>query len=236
MKHTHTADELDYGITEIAGYTVDIEQDTDPEGSREWDNLGTMACWHNSYKLGDEQPSEDAAEYIRGLVCDSIDDTGIDYDDDDADDQYDALIRKQFDKDYYTLPLILYDHSGISMSTSRGWPYNCPWDAGQVGFIYVSKEKLKAEGLADRDPYAILKQEVTTYDQYLSGDVYSYTITDPDDGTVDGCCGFYGSDYVKEQAIEALNAILEGKDREHLDQVKTWIKNRVPYQYRTELN
>ena len=38
---------------------------------------------------------------------------------------------------YVILPLYLYDHSGITMSTG---PFSCPWDSGQVGWIYASKK------------------------------------------------------------------------------------------------
>src|SRR3990167_995153 len=34
------------------------------------------------------------------------------------------------------LPLYLYDHSGLAINTTG---FHCPWDSGQVGFIYVSK-------------------------------------------------------------------------------------------------
>lgn len=40
--------------------------------------------------------------------------------------------------DAICLPLYLYDHGGITMSTS---PFSCPWDSGQVGVIYCTKEK-----------------------------------------------------------------------------------------------
>ena len=33
------------------------------------------------------------------------------------------------------LPLYLYDHSGITMNTCG---FSCPWDSGQVGWIYAS--------------------------------------------------------------------------------------------------
>jgi len=40
---------------------------------------------------------------------------------------------------YVILPLYLYDHGGITMSTN---PFSCPWDdGGQVGWIYASKQK-----------------------------------------------------------------------------------------------
>ena len=238
MKHKHTADELDYGTTQIAGYTVELVQDIDAESPREYDNIGTMVCWHRNYTLGDEQPNvyggESPEDYIRNLVAFSIDDTSVDYDDEDADEQYAELVRKQFAKDYFLLPLILYDHSGISMSTTTEWPYNCPWDAGQVGFIYASKAKLKEEGIMDGAK--ALRQEVETYDQYLRGDVYGYTITDPEGEHVDSCWGFIGGDYAMEQAIEALNSALDDKHRGHMDDVKTWIKHGVPLEIRQELS
>jgi hypothetical protein len=34
--------------------------------------------------------------------------------------------------------LYLYDHSGITISTS---PFSCGWDSGQVGFIYLTRQK-----------------------------------------------------------------------------------------------
>ena len=43
---------------------------------------------------------------------------------------------------YVILPLYLYDHSGITMSTSV---FSCPWDSGQVGWIYAEKKKLIEE-------------------------------------------------------------------------------------------
>jgi hypothetical protein len=43
--------------------------DRDAESPREYDNVGTMACWHRRYKLGDvqpeERPDETSASYRR---------------------------------------------------------------------------------------------------------------------------------------------------------------------------
>ena len=41
---------------------------------------------------------------------------------------------------YVILPLYLYDHSGITISTR---PFSCPWDSGQVGWIYASKDTFR---------------------------------------------------------------------------------------------
>jgi hypothetical protein len=43
---------------------------------------------------------------------------------------------------YVILPLYLYDHGGITMSIG---PFSCPWDSGQVGWIYAPKQKFIEE-------------------------------------------------------------------------------------------
>lgn len=40
------------------------------------------------------------------------------------------------------LPLYLYDHSGITMNTCG---FSCPWDSGQVGWIYYRMFRIAAE-------------------------------------------------------------------------------------------
>ena len=40
------------------------------------------------------------------------------------------------------LPLYLYDHSGITMNTTG---FSCPWDSGQVGWIYADRRRIEAE-------------------------------------------------------------------------------------------
>lgn len=41
---------------------------------------------------------------------------------------------------YVILPLYLYDHSGITISTE---PFSCPWDSWQVGWIYAPKDTFR---------------------------------------------------------------------------------------------
>ena len=45
-------------------------------------------------------------------------------------------------KDIIVLPVYLYDHSGISLSTA---PFSCSWDSGQVGYIYELKSNIRKE-------------------------------------------------------------------------------------------
>lgn len=200
------------------GFHIIIEQDTDEkESPREWENLGTMVCWHRRYDLGDEQPKCDPIDYMRSMLSDNKINLVInspeyciwaDHFNEPDDECYpenwleqlsDSEIQEQFNKYYVVLPLYLYDHSGISMSTSHSYPYNDRWDAGQVGFIYVDKVTAREE--FDNDDQKIinsLKGEVKTYDDYLRGNVYGYGIFDIQEDeeydwsdSLESCWGYY---------------------------------------------
>lgn len=101
----------------------------------------------------------------------------------------------------YALPIYMYDHSGVSIRTS---PFGCRWDSGQVGYIYMTKEKAKAEGLAN--PLATLEHEVKTMDSYLRGEVFGYQVYDAEDQELDSCWGFIGDmNYCIEEAISVAD-------------------------------
>jgi hypothetical protein len=80
--------------------------------------------------------------------------------------------------------------------------FSCPWDSGQVGFIYISLEKAREEYnwkriTKERREFLekILRAEVTEYDYYLTGSVYGFNITREDEDEevyVDSCWGFFG--------------------------------------------
>lgn len=172
--------------------TVKIIRDCDPESPREWDNLGTMVCAHRRYNLGDEDGLAKALRVIYKHLSDKqLDDMGFDAD-------HVPDVEKALEKtgQAIVLPLYLYDHSGITMSTS---PFSCRWDSGQVGFIYVTKEdvrneydwkRLTQERIQKIETY--LKGEVEVYDQYLTGDVWGFVSQEGDEE--DSCWGFFGSD------------------------------------------
>lgn len=161
--------------------TVKIIRDPSPENPREsWDNLGTMAAEHRRYALGDKRGQ---AKLAALLGCE-------------ADDYRRICERLEKRRDIIALPLYLYDHSGITISTT---PFSCPWDSGQVGFIFVTAEKVRAEydwkvitkaRRAKIEDY--LRGEVETYDQYLVGDVFGFEVEDDEGEMTDSCWGFYG--------------------------------------------
>ena len=160
--------------TDNEGNLVTIWQDEFFEDNpRDWDNMGVMACWHRRYNLGDEQPECSPSEYLEDLPEGTV-----------------------------ILPLYLYDHSGITMSTTA---FSCPWDSGQVGIIYATPEKVKEcfmDDNVDEDRVrSVLVGEVETYDMYLTGEVYGYEVQKPigcdacgnvEYEFVHNCGGFFG--------------------------------------------
>jgi hypothetical protein len=113
-----------------------------------------------------------------------------------------------FSKTDIVLPLFLYDHSGITMNTTG---FSCPWDSGQVGVIVARAAKIKAEfGNLKKETkehvITILKSEVSTYDQFLRGDIYGFVLEDENGDEIDSCWGFYGENPLENGMSEHLDA------------------------------
>lgn len=163
---------------------VKVLRDEDPMSPLEWDNLGVMACWHRRYNLGHVQPKESPQEWL----------------------------KENAPKGSIVLPLYLYDHSGITISTGA---FSCPWDSGQVGYIVATPAKIRECYMVKRitkaireKATAVLKQEVQTYDDFITGNVWGYTIEsvkncescgqktcgDDEIPVDDSCWGFFGDD------------------------------------------
>jgi len=170
-----------------------IEPDTNPLNPRtDFDNCGKMVCFHGRYTLGDAHDID-----FRAF--------------DGWEDMRDHLIK---DRDAVViLPLYLFDHSGITMSTS---PFGCRWDSGQVGFIVMDRETLLKE--APGHPKILtskakawathyLHSEVRVYDHYLTGDVYGYIIEDEQGETVEACWGFFGHNDCQKEGETVLASL-----------------------------
>ena len=98
----------------------------------------------------------------------------------------DELLEELEGGDYLYRPIYMFDHSGVTIRTT---PFSCPWDSGLLGYIFVKKGE---EGLTDEQLTSCLESEVKEYDDYLTGEVYGYTVTDEYGDVVDSCWGFYG--------------------------------------------
>lgn len=71
------------------------------------------------------------------------------------------------------------------------------FDSGQIGFLLVTREESE---IPEPDKYA--EGMVEEWNQYLSGDVWGFTVEDGDGNHIDSCWGFYGFDYCKTEALE----------------------------------
>lgn len=186
---------------EHQGYTIRIVRDSDPQNPRaEFDHLGTMVCFHRRYLLGDfgkgckDQPPF-RSEDFNGWA--------------DMENHIRTVLKAVVVK-----PIYLYDHSGLSISTK---PFSFPWDSGQVGFIYVTREKALSEYNTKRITQrlkeqidGVLEAEVSDYHAYISGDVFGYVVEDSDGNHIDSCFGYYGYKtdnyhYMIDQAKEAVD-------------------------------
>jgi hypothetical protein len=193
----------------------EIYYDETPESPREWDNMGTMVCFHGRYTLGDK--TELSSDQFEGW-----------------DELEKYLVKKK--KAVIIMPLYLYDHSGLRMKVGSFQGLlpqgHAEFDSGQVGFIYATEKQIKdmfgVKSVSNKTlkrAEEILRGEVETYDQYLMGDVYGYKVVEeipvtktyPDghkvtvteDKEIDSCWGYYGMDAVTDE----VNSILGVKKK-----------------------
>jgi hypothetical protein len=177
------------------GFEVVIEHDEFGEDPRTDDNVGVMVCVHGKYILGDKQ-FRDIEDMQNHMLSEDI---------------------------AVQLPLYLYDHSGLTMSTT---PFSCPWDSGQVGYIYATYERLQEEWPQFKNnPTVAMKesilnmlvQEVKTYDHYLRGEVYGYRIKSLADSNLidceDSCYGYYGDPKESGLVVDAKDAIMYATEK-----------------------
>ena len=178
--------------------TVSIYQDEGGESPREWCNLGKTAFFHRRYDLGDRGQDFDSPEEVKEWL--------------ETDEGKAAVV----------IPVYMYDHSGISLSTrNSGYPFNCRWVAGQLGIIYATEERIKEElQVAEVDDATRrmaekqLQDEIETLNQFVTGDVYYYSITDAEGEHLDGCGGVYGLQYCEEEARSVADGIIKARVKE----------------------
>lgn len=184
------------------GHNIEIIIDDNLDNCREWDNLGTMLCFHRRYTLGDKH--------------------NIRHEDFNGWDEVAEYLKKELNA-VIVLPLYLYDHSRLAMKVGSfvGHAVYAEWDSGQVGFIYVSREKLlkeyNAKKLSKRileRAESVLRSEVETYNDYLQGNVYGYIVEDEEGNEIDSCWGFYG-DY-EENALKEAKSIVDYREKENV--------------------
>ena len=154
------------------GYKVTIEQDSDPIAPDDSaDEHAFIVTTRNRYFQVDG-PNKETAD----TVGDNL---------------------EEWEKTHHVYKLNALIHSGIHLSiVSDLKEYYMGFDSGQIGFLLVTRDESEIP-----EPFKYAEGMVETWNQYLSGDVWGYTIEDGEGDHVDSCWGFYGFEYAKEEAL-----------------------------------
>lgn len=200
-------------------YALMVQPDDITISPRELDEpFGTMVCFHRRYELGDSHNYTDKDDFLREMYLKTVgnDERGME--------RYERMVwsRKMtgpnpderavdnamlnvISEKYIMMPLYLMDHSGLAMQTES---FHDPWDSGQVGWIYVSKEDAlkefggeKMTGAIRKKAEDLMRSEVAVYDSYLRGECYGFELYKHGE-LADSCWGFMGSltDVCKDMA------------------------------------
>lgn len=177
-----------------------IYQEEDAENPRSWDNLTKMVAFHTRYSLGDKKHGYKTEDF-NGW----------------------AELKKAIEKEDVAIikPLYMYDHSGITIKTT---PYECRWDSGQIGFVFITKKALRENFGVKRltkklieQADKILEAEVDIYRMYIEGDVYRFEeieiAENGEENDKDSCGGFFGTNW-------ATNGIAEHVSKEIAEVIK----------------
>jgi len=198
-------------IEEYKNYRINVDFDECPLNPRtDYDNSGTMICFHKRYMIGDktelDSTSFNSWAELKDYICKENDIAVI-------------------------LPVYMYDHSGITINTSG---FSCAWDSGQIGFIFITKEQVRQDYSCKRISPKIksqaekhLQAEIITYNRYLSGESYCYSIDSIDEENIDCAGGFDDQDYMIECAKELIDCLI--RDIANLKEIKQGDKNQMEF-------
>jgi hypothetical protein len=174
---------------QIGKYKIEVVQDEDPQSPDDWGNDDAFVVYdHGQFDVRRKgfEP-RDIFDHIQ-------------------------KVKRGFYDGYYVFVLYAYIHSGVVLSVgSHNFP-DARWDVSSTGFVLVKRQK----GWTWRRKTAFKVAESITEDwnQFLSGGVYGYKVTDTETDTeVDSCWGFYGElEICMTEATGITESIIE-KDK-----------------------
>lgn len=210
-----------YKVETIAyrGHDIEIYQDEFVDSPSDWND--NMVGWHREFTVENKHINRNIFGYILGLQKKDKDlqEEFLEYKDEAKD-----LLKK-----YHVFGLDAYIHSGIALHL-HGEGYRDRWDTSDyVGAVIVEKKEAKTR----KQAYKIASGIVETWNDYLSGNVYGYSV---DIGA--GCGGYYG-DYEKSGLLDDAKSEIDGyiKDTiaKHTKTRKAQIVNHVPLEKREPL-
>lgn len=190
----------------IGKYLIEIHSDPKPINPREeYYNMTTMVCFHRWYDLGDKNIRNEWPDTAEGR------------------DTFKKWYKEHKDE-LIAQELRLYDHSGITISGIRKYPYTDHWDSCLVGMIYVEKKRILEEfpsfkewgKEAEKRAFEVLECDIKTYDDYLRGECYGFVVKDTEKNEeIESSWGFLGD---REYCMQEAEGIVEY----HIKEDKEW--------------
>lgn len=95
-----------------------------------------------------------------------------------------------------------YEH-GQGAYSIHGEGMQCQWDTAQYGGILLwehSPKEMGAKSYEDREKDA--RGFLETYNAWMNGEVYGYTLKDEEGNLVDSCWGYYDDDYFMQEICQ----------------------------------
>lgn len=173
------------------GFEIELIQDDDMfETPRDWSNTGTCLFFGRYSHLGDDHNLR-----TEDYSCEE--------------ELLEEIIKRY--EPVEVMRVYGYSHSGLTISIK---PFNDVWDSGLLGFILVEKKRIEELGwkrISSKRRNTLkeyMTGEIAVLNQYVSGDVWFYNVTDEDDEVVDSCGGIYGYEYALEMAKEFVDSII----------------------------
>jgi hypothetical protein len=165
----------------INGLTVRIEQEEDAQSPREDGDTGLfLVANHRDFYV--PEPGEKRIPESANEVVD------------------------KYTKTHWVFPLEAYIHSGVRLALSGEGNFpDRQWDVSQLGFVFAAKSEWRLNKSARKAALALIE----TWNMYLGGDVWYWTLTDSEGKMVESCGGTYGFEEAKKDATAAAKHYLK---------------------------
>ncbi len=179
-------------VSKYKEYTLEIYRDEDSTlNSRDFENLGKIISWHKRYDFTDPIVKKEFDSSILETPNNFI--------------KY-ATKHKLFYK-----PIFMYEHSTIVLSLRNDiYPFNDKWDAGQIGFIFATREDIKKWYNVDEIDNEILnkvyeefEREIDELNKDIQGDNFYYVLKKGDE-KLESLTGFRYEDFSRDWFWEDL--------------------------------
>lgn len=174
-------------------YILEIFHDEMPDNPRYHNDITKLILFHRRYNLGDSHGYNQRDYSNWGQM------------------EADIIERE---KPGVILPVYMYEHSGVVLSTSS---FNDRWDSGQIGFVTIDWKT--AQGMKIEQAVTLIEEQLRDYTAYLNGDVYLYKISElltcnlgcqHKQYVTDAFC-YYDMDHCYSDGIEQLESYLDSE-------------------------